>query len=347
MRRLPALLFAAAVVAAEDPYRDEEGRFEVRLPAAGWRRMQVAEGMAHIRLHLQADPLREDPEATAEVQVILWPLGATEARRTLQDLMGEWKRGYEAPAGEVRERSEEEGSLGGVACRTAEVRGGSAEAPIQLTWTLARGGRYAFILYARRTRTLAGNDGIEAAIRAMRDSFRVLEAKTAEPPPPEPPKIDPELLKEKKFTVEAQRFECVKPEGVLESLCEKAEGLVLQFDGEREQARLRIRIHAAVDAERKWTLDQYLASIERAFKDQYEERKEPLFDPKFKLPLAKQAVKLELVGKAAVVHRITWILADCRNGVQYRLHVFQSGAPLFDAEIAKFVEGFRPLPKRP
>jgi len=345
MRRWIPLLLAASVVADEDGtlFRDEASTFELRLPPTGWERR--ADDPAHIKLHLQASSPLGDPEATAEVQVIVWPLGTTEMRRTLQDLMGEWKKIYEVGSGEVRERAEGEGTLGGVACRTATVLGATEDAPVRVAWTLAREGRNALIFYERRTRSLAGDEGIAKAILAMRASFRALPGEAA-PPPPEPPPIDPEQLKEKKFGVESHRFECVKPEGLVESICEKRDGLLLQFDGEREQSRLRLRVYAAADAERRWTLDQYLASIERAYETDYEDRKEPALDLKAKVPLAKQAVRITLVGKAAVVHRITWLLADCRNGVQYRLQVFQTGAADFDAAIARFLGGFRPLPKR-
>jgi hypothetical protein len=151
------------------------------------------------------------------------------------------------------------------------------------------------------------------------------------------------------------RFECVKPEGLVQvppekfGDAERQSGVVAKFERKAAQSLILVRIYAQSRSAQRFTLDQLAEQKLKRFEETYEKgsRQQPKRDDAFKFPMAEQAIHLELVGRKAMSQTTRWILAQCRNDRQYQIEIFVTGGDRdrWGEEIRDLLSGFRPLPE--
>ena len=143
------------------------------------------------------------------------------------------------------------------------------------------------------------------------------------------PGVEP-LLARKEITLDYWKLKCVKPEGLkrIEAAAfdasEKANGVVLKFDGVREYCRCMVRIYARnkrvrIDDLAELRIEQFRKRFPQA------QRRAPELDKKWKLRRAKRTLRLKLMGRRKVREVSWWHFAEFRGGRVYQIEIYLSG----------------------
>jgi len=384
MRTASRILFALLLVVpgalyAEDDdqivVKDEDCNFEIKSPpdSIDWQAPKLSdERKAFVKAYFITEFTDSEPLAGAYVELQVIPLPKRDARMGLDKIAHRWRTALEANFTNPRERKEGPGTFGGQPSFDVDVQGDRDAGTHRLTYTVGRNGKFLYLFYVTRAYDAVDDEQLEEEIQAIRDSFKYLKiekvvgdskAKPTEGPAVGPAaadaekekEIDPEKLKKERFGEAGDfwRFSCVKPEGlVVQELSDNDRKLGVKhyFRNDRNYARLLIRIWAQTDKSKKFTLEQLVDQKISEFKkyDKVKQAQDPVIDKRFKFPMAKKAIKLELLGRATVkIHRI-WVLLDCTNDRQYQLEIYLSGSQGYETwkkEVEEFIKEFKPRKK--
>jgi len=380
-RVLPLLLLLAVAPAGlagsdEGTVRSEALNFEISMPdSIDWERGPQPDNQA-VKVLFLTSYADSDPPAVCEVQLLVIPLTKDQVHMKLENLARQWSESLEGAVTNPRELKEEPDKLGDQDAFMRDVKGDYISGIAHITWYLTRMGQYAYVLYAIRTFQAVGDEQLEDEIKEIRDSFKFLKVVEVSSPkkpdknagkPPVPggagagtkgEEIDPETIKKEKLDFDYWRFECIKPEGLLnvdtETLTEseKTNHVVAKFERTAEQTRIMIRVYAQIDKAQRWTLEQlaerYLKSFETTFPEE-KQRLEPVIDKDYKkFPMAKEAIYMKLVGRRSVPETYFWYLGQCKNDRQYQIEIYVTGATgekAWEKQIEDFIKGFKPKKK--
>jgi hypothetical protein len=349
VRSLLALLLLTALAAAGDPLA-----FEMT-PAEDWDARTPE--LETVKAHLHTEFAGSNPLAEADVRVMVVPLSSAQEKKSLDAIAHDWASILETDFKDPAKVDEGASKLGTADAWVRDVRSDWA----RLTWYLARSGKRLYIFHVLRTYKAVDDADLTREIDAMRASFRCKQEPEAPDNPQEgektPPKpkeeIPPEKLARKKLSFGLWRFECVKPEGLVETPpsdftdSERANNVVAKFQRRGEQTLIMIRIYAQTTAARKFTLEQLADQKLKRFEETYEEklRLPPVRDELWKPPLVKHAIRLVLTGKARTTQTTRWFLAECKNDRQYQIEIYVSDASpdAWSQEIKDLLDSFRPI----
>jgi hypothetical protein len=374
---LPALLVAALTARAGDDItvRNESSNFEISLPpekAGDWDKIEDKD-RADVKAHFRTEFTDTEPLATAEVQVIVHSNDRTLQGRKLESIAAQWASSMEGSLENPREQGESETTLGGQPAYMRDLKGdlvkGSGVGHV--TWYLTRMGKFLYVVHVIRTYRAVGDAELEGEIKQIVDSFKFLKveevkadpkAKPGEGPAApagagasEKPKgPDPELLKREDKKIDFWKLKFVKPEGLLEIPVEKFEksetdnNCIAKFTATGEQTYILFRVYAQREKTQQFTIEQLADRNLASFKQTYDEKSrmpEEIDKDYKKFPLAKDAIHMKLTGRRTVPEIKHWYLAQCKNGCQYEIEIYMTGAEgekAWKNQIDAFMKGFRP-----
>lgn len=376
---LPALLacpFAVTAAGTDDKsVHDEASNFEMALPpekAGDWDRMPVAEDRKDLKAHFKTEFTDTEPLATAEVQVILFPLKKDLATRGLDAIAGQWSSVMEGSITNPRDLKEGKTTLGGQEAYFRDVKGDLAAdgGAVHVTWHVARMGKFVYLFYVVRRYKAVGDEGLEAEIGKIRDTFKFLkieevkaDAKAKGDGPAGPAGAgnekakgpDPELLVREEIKIDHWKVKFAKPEGLLSTPPEKFDEfetnnhVIAKFTRQGDQTNILILVFAQLEKTQKYTIEQLAESYVKNFKQRYNEksRKEPEIEKDYKkFPLSKDAITMKLTGRRTVPELTFWYLAQCKNGRQYQIQIYLTGAEgekVWKNQVDDFMKSFKPL----
>ncbi len=371
---LGCLLGTAAAGTDDKSVRDEASNFEVAVPpekAGDWDKVALDEKRKDLKAHFRTEFTDTEPLATAELQVILFPLKKDLATRGLDAISGQWAPAMEGVITNPRDLKEGKTTLGGQDAYFRDVKGDLAVdgGAVHVTWHVTRMGRFLYIVYAVRRYKAVGDEGLEAEIGKIRDSFKFLKIEEVKADPKakgeggpvgpagagEAKGPDPELLVREEMKIDHWKVKFVKPEGLLNTPTEKfdeseiANHIIAKFTRSGEQTNILIRVYAQLEKAQKYTIEQLAENCVKNFKQTYNEknRKEPEIEKDYKkFPLAKDAIMIKLVGRRTVPEIKFWYIAQCKNGRQYQLEIYVTGAEgekTWKNQVDDFLKGFKPL----
>ncbi|MGH7163077.1 MAG: hypothetical protein ACREID_06310 [Planctomycetota bacterium] len=377
MRAAPILLglALAARAAPTEAVSSEELNFSIAAPDSIDWTAQTVDPKADVKAHFKTVFADTEPQAYGEVRLLVVPLSKNFVKLVAKELAVRWKEALEAHLENPRDRKEAEAKLGGQDAWETELQGDCGPGTHHRTWVITKMGAYAYLLVIDRTFKAIGDEDLEAEIKEVRDSFKFLREEKVQahkegsdeapgdtgggprnPKKAAGPAIDPKLLEKEGIKDDFWRYKCVKPQGLLRAeMTEEEKGaqaVKLKLSGSKEgegfASTLLIRVYADTETSKKYTLEQWAESYAKHFKESRKQAKEPEFDKKFKFPLAKDVIKMDLVGRRNTVERESWILADCKNDRQYRIQIYATGPKGFEEfkkEIDQFVDSFHPFDK--
>jgi hypothetical protein len=232
-------------------------------------------------------------------------------------------------------------------------------------------GGFIYVFHVFRCFDAVNDEGLETEVAQIRDSFKFLkiieikaDPKAKEDKPGGPagagaPKEkdkgpDPALLKRAEMKFDHWRFECAKPEGLLNvppdkfDQSEKDNHLVAKLERVDEESRIMIRVYAQSEKAQQFTIQQLADRCIKYFETTYNEKKRlaPEIDNNFKgFRLAKEAIKLKLVGQRSVSETTYWYIAQCKNERQYQIQIYFTGATAeqhWKNQIDDFMKSFKP-----
>jgi hypothetical protein len=325
--------------------RDEELNFEISLPKElDWERRAVAPKSAwkaHFWTFFNA------AQTASEANVMLM-VSRSKPKESLKEAAERLRATLEHAVTKTASRRTTEAKLDAEPCVVVDVVGEGAPTRFHLTWRVARRGGRLYVLFARRTNEAIGDAGVEEEIARIVGTFRFL--RPAEPPPAKPPPPAPEApVPRKAYRLTHWRLECVKPAGLREvppEELDRANGVILRFEGQAEQSRCLVRIYARLrSSSRRVALDKLARIKIERFEKNHAKRLEPVTAP-WKLPLARKALRLELTAKKLTPEVTRWFLADCRNDRRYEIEIITTGQA-WGAQVAELLAGFRPRQRLP
>ncbi len=342
MRHRLLLLLLPAIAAA--------GEFELTLPKGDDWEARKPDGDS-TKAFYETEFAESNPTAGAQVRVMTYPLGGDLLETGLDAIAREWAPTVESEFKEPKSVHEGAAKLGDKDAWFRDVRTDTA----RLTWHVARAGKVLFAFHVIRTNKACDDQDLEEEIAAMRATFRFLvkEEPDAHGPPKPPPfgeKEEPRAT----LRFDHWRFECVKPEGLVNvpperfDDLERKSGVVAKFQRKARQSMIMVRVYAQAKSAQRFTLDQLVEQKLKRFEETYEKgkRQPPKRDDAIKFPMAERAFQLELVGRRTTTETTRWILAQCKNDRQYQIEIFVTGGDQgrWAAEIRDLLDGFRPLP---
>jgi len=382
---LPSLLLLVAAclggpvrTAAADgaTVHDEAANFEITLPpekAGDWDVVPLDSERKDIKAHFKTEFTDSEPLATAEVQVLIFPIDRQTAARKIEALAAQWSVSMEGSLDNPRDVKEDKATLGGQPAYYRDLKGdlhvGSGVGHV--TWYVTRMGKYAYILWVIRTYSAVGNEELEAEIASIRDSFKFLKIEEVKPDPkvkgggPGPPagagandkakEPDPELLKREEMKLDYWRLKFVKPEGLLNvppdkfDESEATNHLVAKFTRTGDQTYILIRVYAQLEKNQRYSIQEQADTYIKYFNQKYNEkaRMEPEIEKDYKkFPLAKDAIRMKLTGRRTVPEITLWYLGQCKNERQYQIEIYMTGAEgekAWKNQIDDFMKHFRPV----
>lgn len=373
---LPALLACPVGVteagADDKSVRDEAANFEMAIPpekAGDWDKVAVEEKKG-VKAHFKTEFTDTEPLATAEVQVILYPLKKDLAARGLDSIAAMWSSAMEQRLVNPRDLKEGKTTLGGQEAYFRDVKGDLATdfGAGHVTWHVTRMGKFLYIFYVVRTYKAVGDTGLEEEVGKIRDSFKFLRIEEVKADPKakgeggpvgpagadEKKGPDPTLLVREEKQDNYWKLKYVKPEGLLSTPPEKfdefesANHVIAKFTRQGDQTNILIRVYAQNEKTQKYTIEQLAENYVKYFNQKYNEksRKEPEIDKDYKkFPLAKEGIKMKLTGRRTVPEVTHWYLAQCKNGRQYQIEIYVTGGEgeqIWKGQIDEFMKSFKP-----
>lgn len=367
MRPTIALLFLLSLgagVSALPPgeVTDEANNFTISnsVNPMDWKLLPVAEEEKNVRAHFQTEFADSDPVAYCDFRVMVFPLPKDFLTASLEKISDKWHDAWASYLENPRDLKKSSGTIGSgeqaVECYHVEVQGDYLAGIHQVNYTLAKNGKFLYVLLVNRNYRAVGDAQLDEEVQAIRGSFRFLkvikpeankEAKGGDAPAagpggkqPEEEKIDPEKLKSARFKDDFWKFDVFKPEDLVnipyEEFTENEKGpnnYKLKFERSKDQNRILITVAAQTVNAQQWTLDQLTEHKLENFKKLYEgkQSKEPEVDTKYKFPLdkasqkTKEAIRIDLVGRRSMTEKTTWIIFESKNERQYQIQIFLQG----------------------
>jgi hypothetical protein len=381
--RLAALLLAAipgapgaAVAADEATLRDEASNFEISLPpdkAGDWDRIEHKD-RKDIKAHFRTVFADSEPLASAEVQVIVFPLNRDLAANRLDTIANRWSSSMEGCLANPRDLKEDKATLGGQEAYCRDVKGDLvADSGMgHVTWHLTRMGRNLYVVHVVRTNRAVGDTGLEEEIGKIRDSFKFLKIEEVKADPkakkgegPGGPAgagaskgkegPDPEQLARAEMKLDYWRLKFVKPEGLLNTPPEKFDEsevrnhCVAKFNRTIEQSSILVRVYAQLEKNQQFTIEQLADRTLQSFKQTFNEKSrlpEEIEKDYKKFPLSKDAIRLKLVGRRTTPEIMMWYFAQCKNDRQYQIEIHFWGGEAektFKNQLDEFMKSFKPV----
>lgn len=372
---LSALLagpWAASADTADKAVKDEAANFEIAVPpekATDWDELPTGD-RKDLKAHFKTEFTDTEPLAWAEVQVILTPLKKDLATRGLDAIAGQWAMQMEGCLTSTRDLKEGKATLGGQEAYFRDVKGDyqAGAGPGHVTWYVTRMGKFVYVLYVLRTFKAVDDKGLEEEIGKIRDSFKFLKIEEVKADPKAKDGLqgpagggasatkgpDPELLVREELKFDHWKLKLVKPEGLLSVPPDKFDKsetdnhVIVKLSRQGEQTNCLIRVYAQLEKTQRYTIDQLAETTIKYFNQKYNEksRKEPEVEKDYKkFPLAKDAIKMKLVGRRTVPEVSTWYFAQCKNGRQYQIEIYLTGAEGEQAwknQVDDFMKNFKP-----
>jgi hypothetical protein len=376
---LAALLSGSGVAAGADDIaiRDEASNFEISLPpekAGDWDKMEPKD-RKDIKAHFRTVFTDTEPLATAEVQLILFPINRDLATRSLESIAKQWASSMEGCLANPRDLKEDKATLGGQEAYFRDVKGDlvNDSGLGHVTWHIARMGKSLYVLHVVRTHKAVGDTGLEEEIVKIRDSFKFLKIEEVKADPkakkgegPAGPAgagagsgkdqgPDPALLTREEMKLDYWRLKFVKPEGLLNVPPDKfdesevANHCIAKFSRSAEQSTILIRIYAQLDKNQQYTIEQLADRSLKSFKQTFNEKSrlpEEIEKDYKKFPMAKDAIRMKLVGRRTTPEVLLWYFAQCKNGRQYQIEVHFWGGEAeryYKSQLDDFMKSFKPL----
>ncbi|HEX5137246.1 MAG TPA: hypothetical protein VFY93_09750 [Planctomycetota bacterium] len=373
-----ALLGGPRIASAADQatVRDEASNFEISLPPGkegDWDKIEDKE-RKDIKAHFKTEFVDTEPLATAEVQVIIFPMNRDLAARSLESIAKQWSSAMEGSLANPRDGAEGKTTLGGQEAYFRDIKGDlvAGSGLGHVTWHITRMGKSFYILHVVRTHKAVGDTGLEEEIGKIRDSFKFLKIEEVKPDPkakkgegPGGPAgaaagsekekgPDPEQLARAEMKLDYWLLKFVKPEGLLntppEKLdeSEKANHCVAKFNRSVDQSSVLVRIYAQNEKNQQFTIEQLAERSLKSFKETFNEKSrlpEEVDKDYKKFPGAKDAIRLKLVGRRNTPEVIYWYLAQCKNGRQYQIEIHFWGGEaekFYKVQIDDFMKNLRP-----
>ena len=353
--------------------KSEEFNFEIRIPpdSVDWTVEEIDEALkkqGHL-VHFRTEFADSDPLATAEVRLIVTPMPRDFVHRSVDKISKKWAESFESHLSNPRDRTEESGKFGEVPYHKVDVKGDHLAGIHRRTWYLAKNGKFVYTLYVDRNYRAVTDEDLDEEIKAIVDSFKFLRVEKVEKhkkgakkggmpgdvggPDGKSTKkaIDPELLKKETFKEPFWRFSVLKPEGLLKrklTESDKKNDVKYWFSNDKPGSRLWLRVYAQTEKAKKWTIEQLLEHKLGYWEKEVKVKKDPVIDKRFKFPLAKKAIRIELVGRSTNTVRRIYILMDCKNDRQYQLEIYVTGTQgmkLLGKAIEQFIKNFKPSKK--
>lgn len=366
MRALLAILPLLAAGVA--PITDEKLNFSLSAPASdAWTPAEV-DPAGEVKVHLRTEFADSDPTAYGEVRLLVRPLAKSQVKLGNDKIAAQWKDALEGHLENPRERTEKEFTVGGKPGWKVDLKGDWGPGTHHRSYILCKNGSNLYLFVIDRTYKAIGDEDVEKEISEILDSFKFLREEKIEASKqggseeapegigggkkPEEAKIDPKLLEREEIDGgDFWRFRCVKPAGFLSdalSDADKTAGVKYRFSARKDSSALTIYVYIDSLESRKYTIDQLSESAIKNFKATRKDPKEPVVDKKFKVKLAKDAFKVEMVGRRASVEKETWIFAECENERQYRIQMLSIGGAdkKLQKEIEEFLKSFEPYKKK-
>jgi hypothetical protein len=325
--------------------RDEELNFEVTLPKElDWERRTV-KPESDWKAHFETYDADAREAWRADVQLLV---RRSKPKASLKEEAQGLRPRLEQALLKTSSRRTTEAKLNGEPCLVVDVVGEGAATRFHLTWRIARCGPWLYVLFARRTNKAIGDAVLEKEIARILGTFRFL--RPAAPPPAKPPPAEPAAPAPRKaYRLAHWRLDCVKPAGLREvppEPLDKANGVILRFEGQAEQSRCLVRIYARLQkSSRRVSLDKLARSKIERFEKADARRRDPV-TARWKPPLARKGIRLELIALRLTPQVTRWYLADCRNDRQYEIEVITTGQA-WEAHVAELLAEFRPRRRQP
>ncbi|MCZ6785805.1 MAG: hypothetical protein O7E54_01440 [Planctomycetota bacterium] len=367
-----ACLMLAPFVAADDEnvFSSEEHNFKIRLPkfSVDWKFLPISEKSAKdgMRLHMHTEFADTEPRAEAHIYISIMPLAKKHAHKSLDKIVKEWAPFMEGHLANPRERKEEAGKFGEVENYRVDVKGDHLAGIHQRTWYIAKNGKRMYLMYVDRNYRAVGDEDLDDEIKEIVGSFRFLKVEPvaadkkgkAQAPKVGGPggkgaeeAIDPELLRKETFKEPFWKFRVTKPEGLLKKKLTDADKKIdikYSFANDRQSCRLQIFVYAQTERAKKWTIEQLLGHKLSNWEKEVKVSKDPKINKRYKFPMAKKAIRIDLAGRSTrTIHRI-YVLMDCKNDRQYQLEIYVSGTQgmqLWGKTIDSFLKNFKPVKK--
>lgn len=325
---------------ANGTIRDEKLGFEITLPKeVDWERSATrpdSPWKAHFRTYFRDAAMPSE----ADLRLLVVSSGP---RESLKEAAERLRPTFEKAVTETARRKQIEAKLDGEPCVVVDLVGKGGATRYHVTWRVARLGGRLYVLSAHRTNEAIGDAGIEKELAGIIGTFRFLRRQEPPPAPPPSPDVSPPTPR-KEYRLAHWRLECVKPAGLKEvppEELDKRNGVILRFEGRAEQTRCLVRIYAHLHATaRRVPLDELARRKVARFQEQHARRLEPVTG-RWKLPLARRALRLKLTAKRLVPEVTRWFLADCRNERRYEIEIITTGQA-WEAAIAELLERFQP-----
>ena len=374
LRSLLVCLLLVPFAVADDEknvFKSEEHNFEIRSPkySVDWSFKEISEDdkKRGICAHLHTAFADSDPVAEANIYIRALPLSRKDARRSLEKIVKHWAPAMEGHLANPRDRKESEGKFGEVDCYKVDVKGDHLAGIHQRTWYLAKNGKRIYLIEIDRSYRAVGDEDLDDEIKEIMGSFKFLKVikveadrKGGKDGVPDvggaagggsggKEIIDPELLKKETFKEPFWKFTCVKPKGLLKKKltdADKKRDVKYFFGHDKQSCRLQIRIYAQTEKAKKWTIDQLLEHKLGYWEKEAKVSKDPEINKKYKFPMAKKAIRLDLTGRSTRTIRRTYVLMDCKNDRQYQLEIYLSGTAgkkVWGKTIDAFLKGFKPI----
>lgn len=371
---LAALLLAAPAVALPDGegvVKDEKLNFTISLPpdSIDWKIVELSDALKKSghAVYFRTEFADTDPLATCDVHLVITPMAKSHVRAPLEKIAKQWAPAYEDHLSNPRERKETTGKFGEVDYFMVDVQGDYLAGIHRRTWLIAKNGKFIYLIYIDRNYQAVKDDVLEDEVKQILGSFKFLriekvekhkQGKAGAPEAGGPDggksktkKIDPELLKKETFKEPFWRFECVKPQGTLNKKLtddDKKRDTKYFFAADKDGSRLWLKIYAQTDKAKKYTLEALMEQRLKWWDLEVKVKKEPKIDKKYKIPLGKKVIRMDLVGRKNTTRKRIYIFAECKNDRQYILEVYFSGthgAKLWKKAIDQFLKGFKPIKK--
>jgi hypothetical protein len=228
------------------------------------------------------------------------------------------------------------------------------------------------VLHVYRCHKAVDDTGLEEEIGKIRDSFKFLKIEEVKADPkakkgdgPGGPAgagagsgkdqgPDPALLTREEIKNDFWRIKFVKPEGLLSTPSDKLEDadiknhVIAKFNRTAEQNSILIRVYAQSEKSQQFTIEQLAERYLQSFKQTFNEKSRlpEEIDKDFKkFPMAKDAIRMKLMGRRTTPETIYWYLAQCKNGRQYQIEIRLWGGEaekFFKNQVDEFMKSFKP-----
>ncbi|MEE8105500.1 MAG: hypothetical protein V3T86_08215 [Planctomycetota bacterium] len=355
----------------------EDLNFKIAIPpdSMDWNMEEVGEAQkrAGCLAHFSTIFAEFDNGSQADVWVYAYPMTDFDARKKLDQIIAKWQNVFEGSIENVHDRKSEMIKVGKddrvQDALVTSVKGIRVTFQLHRSYLVTRMGRHMYFIVIDRFMKAIGDDDLEEELNWIIGSFDFLKKEKLQKhkdgkksqkkakriggvAKDSSDDIDPKLLLSRVIEDDFWKFKCVKPEGLVEQKPDKndlARGVRYKFMRNNRSGYVLVEISVQTKKKARYTIEKLADQAAKVFTERQKKAKEPVIDAKYKkhFPLAKKAIKLELVGRTTSVNKETWYFAQCENDRQYTLRIYanRGGDRAFADELEEFVKSFTPKKK--